>query len=103
MPTLQHLGVVGRDDCTDAVGPHSRRSLNADTAAIASEPIRMHTHTENWTNEYITGYSHGDRPHMAIADVHHTCHIMSGQMYEEEHDTTFLTPSTQVRSEAENA
>ena len=32
-------------------------------------------------------YSHGDRPQMVIAGVHHTCHITSDQMYEEQHYT----------------
>ena len=40
----------------------------------------------------ITGYPHGDRPQMAIADVHHTCHIIAGQMYEEQQSTAFPTP-----------
>ena len=51
-------------------------------AAIASEPIWMHTRTAQWTQYKITGYSHGDRPQMAIAGVHHTCHLKSDQMYE---------------------
>ena len=38
IPTLQQSGVVSRDDCTVAVGPHSRRSQCTDAAAIASEP-----------------------------------------------------------------
>ena len=29
---------------------------------------------------------------MAIADVHHTCHIIAGQMYEEQQSTAFPTP-----------
>ena len=33
-------------------------------------------------------YSHGDRPQMAIVGVHHTCHIILDQMYEEQHYTT---------------
>ena len=35
---LMKAGVVGRDDCTGAVGPQGRRNRNADAAAIASEP-----------------------------------------------------------------
>ena len=38
-----------------------------------------HAQESGQTDYRITGYSHGDRPHMAIADVHHTCHIISGQ------------------------
>ena len=56
-------GVVGRDDCTGAVGPQGRRNRNADAAAIASEPSRMHARTAQWTNKLQNaGYSHGDRP-----------------------------------------
>ena len=67
-------------------GPSQSKDSHADAAAIASEPSRMHTRTAKWTNsDNNAGYSHGDRPHIAIADVHHTCHIKSGQMYEDKH------------------
>ena len=66
-------------------GPSQSKELRTNVAAIASELIRMHTRTAKWTTYRITGYSHGDRPQMVIAGVHHTCHIMSGQMYEEQH------------------
>ena len=86
--------VVGRDDCSDAVGPHKSKELHADAAAIASEPSRMHTRTALWTRLHNTGYSHGDRPQMAIVGVHHSCHLMSDQMYEEQQSTAFPTPSS---------
>ena len=57
-------------------GPSQSKDSHADVAAIACEPSRMHSRTAQWINvDYNTGYSHGERPHMAIADVHHTCHI----------------------------
>ena len=62
--------------------------------------------TAQWTTHRITelsSHSHGDRPQMAIAGAHRTCHINVGQMYEEGHYTTFPTPMSHVRIEAENA
>ena len=44
------LGVIGRDGCSDAVGPHKSKESHADAAAIASEPSWMHTCTAKWTN-----------------------------------------------------
>ena len=81
-------GVVGKDGCSDAVGPHNqricmqmwRRSRVSQTGC---------THAQHCGQYYKkTGYSHGDRPQMAIAGVHHTCHIIASQMYEEHHYTT---------------
>ena len=46
------------------------------------------THAQQSGQTYrITGYSHGDRPQMAIVGVHHICHITAGQMYEGHHYT----------------
>ena len=69
-------GVVGRDGCTNAVGPHSPR-------------IRMQTWQRSrvsragCTNAQQSGQMHrlqdsrmAIAPKMAIADVHHTCHIV---------------------------
>ena len=53
--------------------------------AITSEPIRMHARTAKGQLIIEQSYSHGDRPQMAIAGIHHTCHITSDQMYEEQH------------------
>ena len=69
-------------------GPSQSKESRVDAVAIASEPNWMHKRTAQWTTYRITGYSHGDRPQMAIAGVHHTCHINAGQMYEEHHYTT---------------
>ena len=44
--------------------------------------------TAQWTTHRITSHSHGDRPQMAIAGAHRTCHINVSQMYEEDHYTT---------------
>ena len=74
--------MVGRsrqDGCSVAVGPHTSKDLHADAAAIASEPNRMHTRTEQWTNKLQYRILAWRSPPMAIADVHHTCHIISGQ------------------------
>ena len=63
-------------------------------------------HTAQWTTHRITDsdcHSHGDRPQIAIAGAHRTCHINVGQMYEEDHYTAFPTPMSHVRIEAENA
>ena len=71
--------------------------------AIAIEPTGC-TLAQHYGQTYrIIGHSHGDRPQMAIAGVHHTCHLMSDQMYEEDNYTAFPIPSSQVRIEAENA
>ena len=48
----------------------------------------MHARTAKGQLITKQSYSHGDRPQMAIAGVHHTCHITSDQMYEEQHCTT---------------
>ena len=78
-PANFRLDVVGRSRQGRLIrcgGPSQVEESHANAAAIASEPSRMHTRTAQWTyNLQNTGYSHGDRPHMAIADVHHTCHI----------------------------
>ena len=101
--TSMKSGVVGRDGCSVAVGPHSRRShVQMWRRSRVSRSGCTHAQ-QSGQRVMVTEYSHGDRPQMAIAGVHHTCHFMSGQMYEEEHYTTFPTPSSQVRIEAENA
>ena len=48
------LGLVGRYDCSGAVGPHKSKESRTDAAAIASELSRMHTRTALWTK--ITEY-----------------------------------------------
>ena len=53
--------------------------------------IRMHSRTAQWTKQ-ITGYSHGDRPQMAIADVHHTCHIVQVKCTRNDHYTASPSP-----------
>ena len=78
-------GAVGRDGCSDAVGPHSRRSC-MQTRQQSRVSRAGCTHAQQSGQMYrIIGYSHGDRPQMAIAGVHHICHITAGQMYEEHH------------------
>ena len=72
-------GVVGRYDRSGAVGPHKSKDHNADAAAIASEPSRMHARKAQWTNRLQYRILAWRSPPMAIADVHHTCHIISGQ------------------------
>ena len=96
-------GVVGRDGCTNAVGPHSRRiRMQMRRRSRVSRAGCTHAQNSGQTT-YKTGYSHGDRPHMAITDVHHICHI--GQIKcTRKHDYQHLrVPSSHVRSEAENA
>ena len=65
--------------------------------------VRMHTRTAQWTTDYNAGYSHGDRPQMAIADVHHTCHIGQVKCMRIHIIQHFDNPSSHVRIEAENA
>ena len=60
-------------------GPSQVEGSYANAAAIASEPSRMHTHRtvdKQITEDRILAWR---SPPMAIADVHHTCHIISGQ------------------------
>ena len=73
-------------------GPSQSKESRVDVVAITSEPSLMHTRTAQWTTYKIIEYSHGDRPQMAIAGVHHTCHLMSDQMYEEHNYTAIPTP-----------
>ena len=47
---VMQSGVVGKDGCSDAVGPQQSKESHADAAVIASEPSRMHTRTAKWTN-----------------------------------------------------
>ena len=87
-------------------GPSQSKESHVDAVAIASEPSWMHNaHStmDNLQSYRITSHSHGDRPQMAIAGAHRTCHINVGQMYEEGHYTAFPTPMSHVRIEAENA
>ena len=60
-------------------GPSQVEGSYANAAAIASEPSRMHTRTAQWTNSLQYRILAWRSPPMAIADVHHTCHIISGQ------------------------
>ena len=64
--------------------------------------VRMHARTAQWTKQ-ITEYSHGDRPQMAIADVHHICHIGQVKCTRIIIIQHLRVPSSQFRSEAENA
>ena len=84
-------------------GPSQSKNSHADAAAIASEPSRMHTRIAKWTNSHITEYSLGDRPQMAIADVHHTYHIVQVKCTRIIIIQHLRVPSSQFRSEAENA
>ena len=51
----------------------------------------MHERTAQWTKQ-ITGYSHGNRPQMAITDVHHTCHIVQIKCTRKHHYTASPSP-----------
>ena len=90
-------------------GPSQSKGSHVDVVAIASEPSWMHNahstrdNSQNYRIIELSSHSHGDRPQMAIAGAHRTCHINVGQMYEEDHYTTFPTPMSHVRIEAENA
>ena len=84
IPTLQQSGVVGRNGCTVAVGPHSRRSLDADAVAIASEPspdARAHSTVDKADYKILAWRSppYGNRRCSS-----HLSH-RSGQMYEDNH------------------
>ena len=81
-------GVVGRDGRSVAVGPHNRRSHVQMWQRPRVSRAGCTNAQQSGQTYRITGYSHGDRPQMAIAGVHHTCHIAAGQMYEEHHYTT---------------
>ena len=101
-PTLQQSGVVGRDDCTMRWALTSRRSPRAARRRSRVSQSGC-THAQETGQQTDYRYSHGDRPHMAIADVHHICHI--GQIKcTRKHDYQHLrVPSSHVRNEAENA
>ena len=61
-------------------GPSQVEESHADAAAIACEPSRMHSRTAKVDKQIIEYRILAWRsPPMAIADVHHTCHIISGQ------------------------
>ena len=72
-------GVVGRDGCSGAVGPH--RSKNRMQKRRRSRVSRAGcTHAQQVDKQLTELQTLAWRsPPMAIADVHHTCHIKSGQ------------------------
>ena len=72
-------GVVGRDGCSGAVGPH--RSKNRMQTRRRSRVSRAGCTNAQQVDKQITELQTlaWRSPPMAIADVHHTCHIKSGQ------------------------
>ena len=85
-------------------GPSQVEECRAGEAAIASEPIRMHSRSKWWTNRLQKYRILAWRsPPMAIADVHHTCHIGQVKCTRINIIQHLRVPSSHVRSEAENA
>ena len=91
-PTLQQSGVIGRDDCTMRWALTSRRSQRAvRRRSRVSQSGCTHAQETGQQTDYRN--SHGDRPHMAIADVHHICHICQVKCTRKQRYTA--TPSPQ--------
>ena len=68
--------------------PSQSKESRVDVVAIASEPnwtLNAHSTVDKYRITELSSHSHGDRPQMAIAGAHRTCHINVGQMYEEDH------------------
>ena len=84
-------------------GPSQVEESRTDAAAIASEPSRMHTRTAKWTNSQNYRILAWRSPPMAIADVHHTCHIGQVKCTRINIIQHLRVPSSHARSEAENA
>ena len=84
-------------------GPSQVEESHAEAAAIASEPSRRHSRTAKWTTLTELQTLAWRSPPMAIADVHPTCHIMSGQCTRKHNVQHLRVPSSPFRSEAENA
>ena len=82
-------------------GPSQVEESHAEAAAIASEPSRMHTRTAKWTNSQNYRILAWRSPPMAIADVHHTCHICQVKCTRININKHLRVPSSHVRSEAE--
>ena len=81
-PAIFHCDAVGRSQQVRLLrcgGPSQVEESHANAAAIASEPSRMHARKAQWTNRLQYRILAWRSPPMAIADVHHTCHIISGQ------------------------
>ena len=72
-------------------GPSQSKESTHRRGGDRSEP-NPDARAHSTVDKHIIGYSHGDRPQMAIAGVHHTCHLMSDQMYEE-HNYTAISDS----------
>ena len=73
-------GVVGRYDCSGAVGPHKSKdhmqTRRRSRVSQAGCTRAQHSGQMQITISRILAWR---SPPMAIADVHHTCHIISGQ------------------------
>ena len=75
-PTRLRSGIVGRT-VVQLQWALTRWRIRMQTRRRSRVSRAGCTHTQNsGQTDYNAGYSHGDRPHMAIADVHHTCHII---------------------------
>ena len=72
-------GVVSRYDCSGAVGPHkSKNRMQMRRRSRVSRAGCTHAQNSGQT-DYNSRILAWRSPPMAIADVHHTCHIISGQ------------------------
>ena len=84
-------------------GPSRSKESTCSEAAIASEPIRMHTRTENWTHEQITETRMAIAPiwrsQMFITSVTSVRSNVRGNNVIQQ----LRVPSSHSRSEAENA
>ena len=84
--TLQQSRVVSRDDCTVAVGPHSRRSPRTDAAAIASEPnpdAHAHSTVDKTDYKILAWRSHpnGDRRCSSHLSHHRRSNVRGTTIY----------------------
>ena len=85
-------GVSGRDGCTQSVGPH--KSKNRMQTRRRLRMSRAGCTNAQQVDKQITEYRilAWRSPPMAITDVHHTCHLMSGQCTRKYKCTTSPSP-----------